>query len=54
MSYTVSRMLQRGSEMLPKPVDWVWEGLVPMGKLTLITGDPGVGRVWWLCMWRRW
>jgi putative DNA primase/helicase len=44
MFFTVPEMLQRGSEMSTQPVDWAWEGLVPMGKLTLITGDPGVGK----------
>ena len=44
MSYLVPKMLLRGSEMASKSVDWAWEGLVPMGKLTLVTGDPGIGK----------
>jgi predicted ATP-dependent serine protease len=25
-------------------IDWLWPGRVPMGMLTLIAGDPGVGK----------
>ena len=28
----------------PKRVEWVWGGLIPRGKLTLIVGEPGVGK----------
>ena len=44
MSELVSRMFQRMSQIRPKPLEWAWDGLVPMGKLTLLTGDPGVGK----------
>src|SRR5207302_6443679 len=27
-----------------KPVDWLWPGWVPLGKLTLLDGDPGLGK----------
>ncbi len=27
-----------------QPLEWVWDGLIPRGKLTLITGEPGVGK----------
>lgn len=27
-----------------RPVDWLWNQKVPMGKLTLIAGDPGLGK----------
>jgi putative DNA primase/helicase len=36
--------LQRMSEMEPKPLKWVWDGLIPMGKLTLLRGNPGAGK----------
>ncbi len=32
------------SEVAPKALDWVWGGVIPAGKLTLITGEPGVGK----------
>ena len=44
MSYWVSRMFVRMSEMTPRTVEWVWNGLIPRGKLTRLTGDPGVGK----------
>lgn len=28
----------------PKPVEWVWEGRIPAGMLTVIAGDPGGGK----------
>jgi hypothetical protein len=30
----------------PKIVDWLWSGRIPKNKLTLIVGDPGVGKSW--------
>lgn len=29
-----------------KPVHWFWNPYVPMGMLTLISGDPGLGKSW--------
>lgn len=28
----------------PRAVDWLWPGRIPLGKLTLIVGDPGLGK----------
>jgi hypothetical protein len=28
----------------PEPVTWLWEGHIPLGKLTLVDGDPGLGK----------
>ena len=44
MSTLVSEMFLRMSEATPLPVEWVWEGLVPQRNLTLLTGDPGIGK----------
>ena len=44
MSTLVSEMFLRMSDTTPLPVDWVWEGLVPRRNLTLLTGDPGIGK----------
>lgn len=27
-----------------RPVEWLWEGRIPYGELTLLVGDPGVGK----------
>ena len=27
-----------------KPLEWLWPGLIPIGKLTLFSGDPGLGK----------
>jgi hypothetical protein len=32
------------SEVEPERVDWLWRGRIPKGKLTLIDGDPGLGK----------
>ncbi|GMU82232.1 MAG: hypothetical protein AMXMBFR47_21030 [Planctomycetota bacterium] len=32
------------AEAMPTPVEWLWPGRVPLGKLTLVVGDPGVGK----------
>lgn len=44
MSEVVSKMFSRMSRMRPVPLEWAWQGLIPIGKLTLITGDRGVGK----------
>ena len=40
-----SRLLtRRASEIEPAEIAWLVEGLIPMGKLTLLCGDPGLGK----------
>jgi hypothetical protein len=34
------------SEVMPKPVEWLWNPYIPLGKLTILEGDPEVGRTW--------
>jgi putative DNA primase/helicase len=34
----------RVSDIEPQPIDWLWEGRLARGKLTLIAGDPGLGK----------
>lgn len=36
--------LVRLSEVQPERVDWLWPGRIPMGRLTLLDGDPGLGK----------
>jgi putative DNA primase/helicase len=44
MSTLVSQMFLRMSDTTPVSVEWAWDGLVPSGNLTLLTGDPGIGK----------
>lgn len=32
------------SEVEPESVRWLWPGRIPLGKLTIIDGDPGLGK----------
>jgi hypothetical protein len=32
------------AEVQAEPVDWLWPKYVPLGKLTILDGDPGVGK----------
>src|SRR4051812_6408341 len=32
------------SEIEPETVRWLWEGRIPFGKVTILEGDPGVGK----------
>ena len=36
--------LQCLSEVVPEPLEWVFDGVIPRGRLTLLTGEPGVGK----------
>ena len=33
-------MVRSFAEIEPKPVEWLWDNMIPKGKLTLIQGDP--------------
>ena len=32
------------SDIQSVPISWLWEGRIPLGKLTMIAGDPGLGK----------
>jgi AAA domain len=32
------------SDVAPERVEWLWEGRIPKGKLTIVEGDPGTGK----------
>src|SRR5208337_2012961 len=34
----------KSGKLLFKPSKWLWPGVIPAGKLTLLVGDPGVGK----------
>lgn len=36
--------LKQLSEIAPEKLDWVWANVIPQGALSLITGEPGVGK----------
>jgi putative DNA primase/helicase len=35
---------RRASDITPKNIEWVWGGRIALGKVTLISGDPGLGK----------
>jgi hypothetical protein len=37
------------ADVQPEYVSFLWEPYIPLGKLTLIEGDPGVGKSWLAC-----
>jgi putative DNA primase/helicase len=37
-------IIQRASEITPEPIEWVWPGRLAIGKMTLVAGDPGLGK----------
>jgi len=34
------------AEVKPETVSWLWLPYIPLGKLTLLEGDPGIGKSW--------
>ena len=34
------------ADVAPETVDWLWHPYIPIGKLTLFEGDPGIGKSW--------
>jgi hypothetical protein len=32
------------SDVEPETVEWLWEGRIPFGKITVLDGDPGLGK----------
>ena len=32
------------SDVPRRPVEWLWEGMIPLGKVTLLDGEPGSGK----------
>lgn len=37
-------MTARLADVTPEPVRWLWPGRIPRGKLTMLAGDPGLGK----------
>ena len=38
--------LRRMADVASEAVTWLWHPYIPLGKLTLLEGDPGVGKSW--------
>ncbi|MDO8750681.1 MAG: AAA family ATPase [Dehalococcoidia bacterium] len=38
--------LRRMADVVSEAVTWLWHPYIPSGKLTLLEGDPGVGKSW--------
>lgn len=32
------------ADVAPKRVEWFWKGYIPLGKITILEGDPGLGK----------
>lgn len=32
------------TEVESRPIEWLWAGRIPLGKLTIVDGDPGLGK----------
>lgn len=39
-------VIVRLADVEPEEVDWLWQPYIPLGKLTLLEGDPGLGKTW--------
>ena len=37
-------VVRRASDIAPQPVRWLWPGRLPLGKVTLLAGEPGLGK----------
>jgi hypothetical protein len=37
-------VLIRLNTVAPKPITWLWRGRIAIGKLTMLSGDPGLGK----------
>jgi putative DNA primase/helicase len=43
-SVTAGAITRPFSTIRPQPLRWLWPGRIPLGKLTLLIGDPGLGK----------
>ena len=32
------------SDVQTHPIEWLWHGRIPLGKITILDGDPGIGK----------
>jgi putative DNA primase/helicase len=43
------KIIYRASSVVPRAVEWLWPGRVPLGKLTTFAGVKGMGKTFVLC-----
>ncbi|HEU0177344.1 MAG TPA: AAA family ATPase [Blastocatellia bacterium] len=41
--------VRRLADVEPETVDWLWSPYLPLAKVTMLEGDPGVGKSWLTC-----
>ncbi len=48
----IPRMMKHviGCDIEEEEIMWLWSPYIPRGKVTLIEGDPGIGKSWTTCM----
>lgn len=44
MPYTKTIQARRASSITPRRLEWLWHHRIPLGKLTVIAGTPGLGK----------
>ena len=37
-------LIRNMESVIPQPLKWLWPGVLPLGKLSMIVGDPGLGK----------
>jgi hypothetical protein len=37
-------LVENMENVTPEPLRWLWPGVIPLGKVTMIVGDPGLGK----------
>lgn len=42
--FALTPRLHHMAKVAPRPVSWLWPGRIPAGKITVIAGEPGVGK----------
>ena len=40
----VALVVRTMADIAPEPVEWLWDGRIPVGGITLLIGDPGEGK----------
>ncbi|MCC6419518.1 MAG: AAA family ATPase [Gemmataceae bacterium] len=46
---TTQTLIDRACDITPRIVEWVWPGVIPLGKLTTFAGIGGLGKTFVLC-----
>jgi len=41
---TICDLLKCAADIKPIPIEWLWPGRIALGKLSIISGDPGLGK----------